>query len=343
VVSGTSSARKAIVFGISGPELTAAEADVFQRSNPAGFILFARNCIDPVQLARLNDDLRTCLDDPDPLILVDQEGGRVQRMGPPSWRGIPPAQRFAHLAEHDASAALEAAWLNARLMAHELHTVGITVDCAPVLDVPTADCHAIIGDRAYGETPAAVALFGKAVTSGLLSGGVLPVIKHLPGHGRARVDSHVSLPRVSADLLTLQRTDFAPFAALADQPCAMTAHVVYEAIDAERPATLSRTVINDVVRTEIGFDGLLFSDDICMGALSGSVTGRANAALAAGCDIVLHCNADLDEMIELADSCPHMADAATVRMCRAKAMRKGRLESFDPIYALARLEEILAI
>jgi beta-N-acetylhexosaminidase len=263
-------------------------------------------------------------------------------MGLPAWRAIPPAGQFAALTERDESLALEATWINARLMASELSAVGINVNCTPVLDVPTADCHAIIGDRAYGRTPEQVALLGQAVASGLIAGGVLPVIKHLPGHGRARVDSHVSLPRVEADLETLRAIDFAPFVALAAQPCGMTAHVIYEAIDNERPATLSEKVIQGTIRDEIEFQGLLFSDDLCMGALSGKPGEKAKGALNAGCDIVLHCNADFAEMEGIARVCPPVSAAAAERINQAKAIASAPCEMFDAKSAFVRLQEIFA-
>ncbi len=338
----TVKAPAAIVFGVAGTNLGEAETALFRRVQPAGFILFARNCVDPGQLSRLIADLRACVDDSDPLILVDQEGGRAQRLGPPAWPAIPPARRFANLADQDESLAIEAAWLNARMTATELAAVGITVNCAPVLDVPIQGADAIIGDRAYGDSADRVALLGRAVAGGLLAGGVLPVIKHLPGHGRARVDSHVSLPRVGSDRATLRGSDFAPFAALADQPCGMTAHVVYEAIDASAPATVSKTVIDEIIRGDIGFDGLLFSDDICMGALSGAPSERAVGALNAGCDIVLHCNANLDEMTALGTVCSPLTEAAWRRLEQAKSTRTPVDDGFDVAAARSRLGEILA-
>jgi len=314
------SVPKAAVVGCSGPRLTDEERRLFHQANPLGFILFTRNCVDPAQLRALVGELRAAVERDDALVLIDQEGGRVARLGPPHWRKAPPASEFAAMFRTDPRAGVAAARLNARLMAEELVAAGINVDCTPVLDVPVAGADPIIGDRAYGDAPTPIALLGRAVCDGLLDRGVIPVIKHVPGHGRARADSHKSLPVVDAARAELTQTDFAPFKALADAPTAMTAHVVYSAIDATLPATCSKTVIAEVIRGEIGFDGLLFSDDIAMGALSGPLAERAGAALAAGCDVALHCSGVAGETRAVLDAVPALADVSLGRLAAALEM-----------------------
>lgn len=318
------SVPKAAVVGCSGPELTDAERHLFGAADPLGFILFKRNCADPAQLRALVAALRETVGRADALVLVDQEGGRVARLGPPHWRKSPPASEFAAMFRTDARAGVAAARLNARLMADELVAAGINVDCTPVLDVPVAGADPIIGDRAYGDAPTPIALLGRAVCDGLLDRGVIPVIKHVPGHGRARADSHKTLPFVDASRAVLSETDFAPFKALADAPTAMTAHVVYSAIDATAPATCSKKVIAEVIRGEIGFDGLLFSDDIAMGALSGPLGERVGAALAAGCDVALYCSGVLDETRAVLDASPPLTEAGSARLARALATAAER-------------------
>lgn len=332
----------AALFGLSGPRLEEQERAFFRAANPLGFILFARNCIDEAQVRALVRDLKEPLGRDDVPILIDQEGGRVQRLKPPHWRAAPAGARFAAVAVQSEDDAVEAAWLNARLIADELAALGITVDCAPVLDVPVPSAHDIIGDRAYGTTPEQVALLGRAFCAGLLAGGVLPVLKHVPGHGRAGADSHASLPVVDAPLELLERTDFAPFRALNDMPWAMTAHVVYSAIDPGAPATTSPRVLGEVVRGWIGFDGLLVSDDLCMKALAGPPGERATAALAAGVDVVLHCNGDLHEMEAIAGVCPSLGNDARRRLDRGEAMRRAAQSGgFDRTAALARIDALL--
>lgn len=304
---------KPIVFGCVGPVLSAAEGDFFGAMQPVGFILFARNCKTPRQTRALIKTLRDCIQHPDPPILIDQEGGRVARLGPPHWRGPPAAGLFADLAKDDRAAACRAARMNARLIAADLNDLGITVNCAPVLDVPVPGAHDIIGDRAFGSDPKIVSALGEAVCAGFADSGVQPVLKHIPGHGRARCDSHHALPVVEASERSLRATDFVPFARLGTAPWAMTAHVVYRALDS-RPATLSPRVISDVVRGEIGFDGVLISDDISMRALSGAVGDRAAAALAAGCDLVLHCNGDSSEMAAVAAATGSLGDGCRRRL-----------------------------
>ncbi len=329
---------RAVVFGCAGPVLDPAEAAFFREADPLGFILFRRNCETPEQLAALVDALRAAVERPDAPVLIDQEGGRVARMRPPHWAAHPPMGVFGALAARDRAAGREAAWINGRLLAHMLAGVGVTVDCAPVCDVPVEGAHDIIGDRAFARDPALVAELARATADGLLAGGVLPVIKHIPGHGRAFADSHAELPVVDAPLATLEASDFAPFRALADLPLGMVAHVVLKAVDPTAPASTSAIVMRDVVRgPAIGFDGLLFSDDLSMNALDGDVPHRARSVLAAGIDIVLHCNGALDEMAAVAGVVPPMSYAAAQRWARAQAMR-GRPQPAD----VAQLSDRLA-
>lgn len=299
--------RKPVIYGVSGLQLTPQEMVFFESENPTGYILFARNCDNPTQLKALTDALKALHPRHLPLILIDQEGGRVARLKPPHWRKVPPAAQLAAVADIDADAAYELVYLNARLIAADLVKCGINTDCAPLADIPTQACHDIIGDRAYGTTPERVAALGRAMAQGLLDGGVLPVLKHIPGHGRAEVDSHEDLPVVTTDIETLRATDFVPFQALRDLPLGMTAHIRYTAIDAEQPATLSAKTLA-VVRNEIGFDGLLMTDDLSMKALQGDLGLLAKESLAAGCDLVLHCNGDIQEMQQIGAAI-HAGDA----------------------------------
>ena len=331
-------AWRAIVLGCAGPTLTADERALFAAVQPLGFILFGRNCERPDQVSRLVADLRAAVGRDAAPVLIDQEGGRVQRLGPPHWRAAPPAAAFGALA--DRNRAREATRLNARLIAHDLAALGIDVDCAPVLDVPATGADAVIGDRAFGPDPAVVADLGRAFAAGLVAGGVAPVIKHVPGHGRAEADSHRALPVVAAPREALARSDFAPFRALADAPWAMTAHVVYAALD-DRPATLSPTVIAEVIRGEIGFSGALLGDDLSMAALTGRLEDRAAAALAAGCDAVLHCTGDLAEMRRLAAAVGRLSPPAAERVARALAARRPA-EPFDPASGARRLAALMA-
>jgi beta-N-acetylhexosaminidase len=328
----------AAILGCSGPQLTAEERAFFRRVKPWGFILFARNVTDPGQVRSLVEALRETVGRPDAPVLIDQEGGRVQRLKPPNWGLYPPGRAYGELAGNDPLVRREIVRLGARLMAHDLAALGINVDCVPVLDVPDPAGHEIIGDRAYGKTPEEVALLGRAAAEGLIAGGVLPVIKHIPGHGRAMSDSHLELPIVDAALDDLDTRDFAPFRVLSDMPMAMTAHVIYSAIDRKRPATTSRKVMRRVIRGAIGFDGLVMSDDLSMKALSGNFTERAKASRAAGCDVVLHCNGDMAEMKavvagagELKGRAGRRAQAALARLARAP-------EPFDAVEARARFD-----
>ncbi|PSM19589.1 beta-N-acetylhexosaminidase [Nitratireductor sp. StC3] len=317
------SESKAMILGCAGAELTAEEEAFFRREKPWGFILFARNVADTPQVLRLVSDLRESVGRPDAPVFVDQEGGRVQRLRPPLAPDYPSAGALGAIHAADPAAGLRAAWLMSRLHAFDLARHGIDADCLPVLDVPVDGADDVIGKRAYAGDPAVVAAMGRAAADGLLAGGVLPVMKHMPGHGRARCDSHKALPVVEASLDVLRAVDFAPFAALADLPMAMTAHIVYQEIDPDNPATTSARVIGDIIRGEIGFDGLLMSDDVSMKALSGDFSQKARAILAAGCDVVLHCNGVMDEMAGVAAATPALAGRALERARRALDLRAG--------------------
>ena len=311
---------RAFITGIAGTVLTPAERAFLRDSDPWGLIVFARNSETPAQVVRLTASFREAVGRDAP-VLVDQEGGRVQRLAPPHWPAYPPAAAYGRLYDRNPPLGLKAVHLGARLIAADLAAVGIDVDCLPVADVPVAGADAVIGDRAYGQTPEKVAALAHAAADGLLAGGVLPVVKHIPGHGRATVDSHGALPEVDTDRATLLATDFAAFRPLCDLPLAMTAHVVFTAIDALAPATTSVTLVRDVIRREIGFGGLLMTDDISMGALSGSIAERSHTAIAAGCDLILHCNGKLDEMRAVAVAAPRLAGEAAERANAALAGR----------------------
>jgi beta-N-acetylhexosaminidase len=310
---------RAFITGLEGLALTPSERGFLRDADPWGLILFRRNVESPAQVRRLIDSFREVLGRADAPVLVDQEGGRVQRLGPPHWPRYPAGAVYAALYAADPEHGLRVARLGARLIAADLLDLGITVNCLPLADVPAADADPIIGDRAYGATAQAVSAVATVVAGGLMDGGVLPVLKHLPGHGRGNADSHEALPVVTADRETLEATDFAAFAPLANLPLGMTAHIVYTAFDAERPATTSPTVVGDVIRGRIGFAGALMTDDLSMGALSGSIGERARASFAAGCDLALHCNGDFAEMQELAAASPLLAGAAAERTAAALA------------------------
>lgn len=306
------------IFGLSGEALTADERTFFRDADPAGFILFARNCRDRGQLRALTESLRDLAGRDDLPVLIDQEGGRVARLKPPEWPSFPAATRFGDLFDAAPISAIEAARANAEAAAILLAEVGITVNCAPVLDLAHAGAHEAIGDRAFAAEPMRVAALGRAVLEGLAAGGVAGVVKHMPGQGRARADSHFELPVVAASAEELA-DDLAPFRALADARIAMTGHVLYPAWDAERCATLSPVVIGEVIRGEIGFDGLLLSDDLTMHALDGSMAKRARAALAAGCDLALHGSGDFAEAAEIAEAAGEIAPETRARLDRAMA------------------------
>lgn len=332
---------RAFIVGCAGTALSADEIAYLRRAEPWGVILFKRNVESPEQVRALTGAIREALGRAEAPILVDQEGGRVQRMGPPKWPAYPAGRVYAGL--RDPALRRGIVRLGARLMAHDLKSIGINVDCAPVLDVPVPGAHGVIGDRALGADADTVAELGRAVAEGLLAGGVLPVLKHMPGHGRAGADSHEALPVVEASLEELEAQDFEPFRRLADMPLAMTAHVVFTALDPESPATTSTIVIRDIVRGRIGFHGLLLSDDLSMQALSGSLRERAEAVFQAGCDLALHCNGKLEEMERVAETAPPLAQASRHR-AEAALARIGRgPEPFDPVDARAEFEAALAV
>ncbi len=308
----------AAILGCYGPRLSAEERDFFADAQPWGFILFRRNLETPDQVRRLTDALREAVGRDAP-ILIDQEGGRVQRIGPPYWRQwLPPLEQM----EKGGPDRMRAMWLRSRIIADELLGLGIDVNCGPMCDVAEAGTHPFLKDRCYGTDADTVTAAARAVADGLQAGGVLPVMKHAPGHGRSHVDSHLDLPVVDAAGAELRRRDFAPFAALADLPMAMTAHVVYEAFDKQAPATTSATMVG-LIRDEIGFSGLLMTDDISMHALAGDLSARCRAALGAGCDVILHCNGELDEMRAVAEVSGALDGAAADRARVALAARRA--------------------
>ncbi|MBP6010688.1 MAG: beta-N-acetylhexosaminidase [Alphaproteobacteria bacterium] len=332
---------RAVIFGCDGHELTAAERAFFREAKPWGFILFQRNCGSPEQIRRLTAALRECVGRENAPILIDQEGGRVQRLRGEHWRKRPAAASFGSVSRQNPGNARDLAYDNARVMAAELKDLGVNVDCTPCIDVPVEGSHDIIGDRAFGRDPWVVASLGQAVIDGMLDGGVLPVIKHIPGHGRARSDSHLELPVVDSPRAELERSDFAPFRALAHAPLGMTAHVVYTDLDATSPATTSKRVIDEIVRGFIGFDGALMTDDLTMRALKGSQTDRVRASIAAGCDLVLHCSRDMDEMREIAAMVPILSGKALQRTERALAALKEP-KPFVVAEAQARVDAALS-
>ncbi|MET0746243.1 MAG: beta-N-acetylhexosaminidase [Microvirga sp.] len=335
--------NRAFIAGLSGLELSPDERSFFREAQPWGFILFRRNVDSPGQVRILCDALRETTGRDDTPILVDQEGGRVQRLGPPHWPRYPSGRTYGNLHANDPIVRREIVRLGGRLLAHDLLSVGINVDCMPVLDVPVAGAHDVIGDRAYGRDPAGVAVLGRAAAEGLLAGGVLPVVKHIPGHGRAGVDSHLSLPVVTATLDELAARDFAPFRILADMPLAMTAHVVYTALDADNPATTSPRIVREIIRDGIGFDGLLMTDDLSMKALSGSFRDRAEAAIRAGCDMLLHCNGTAEEAEQVAQAAPVLEGEPLRRAVAALRRIRHEPEPFDPVDARARLDAAVAM
>ena len=313
------------IFGLSGPRLTADERAFFADADPAGYILFGRNVESRTQLRALTDELRALHGREHLLVTIDQEGGRVARMKPPVWPAYPTGEVFDRLYDLAPASAIEAARCNAEALGLDLAEAGITVDCWPVLDLRQPGAHDVIGDRALGAEPLRVAALGRAILQGLERAGVVGVVKHLPGHGRALADSHKELPTVTADEATLE-ADLAPFRALAEAPIAMTGHIRFTAWDAEQPATLSPFVIAEIIRRRIGFSGLLLTDDLDMAALTGPVPDRAAQALAAGCDLALNCWAKMDDMIGIAAACPDMRPATADRL-DAALVRTGRLEA----------------
>jgi beta-N-acetylhexosaminidase len=326
---------RAFICGLKGLVLDADERAFLREATPWGIILFRRNVESRAQLARLTGQLRDALGRDAP-VLVDQEGGRVQRLNTPHWRAYPSAAAFEK-AGPDLDQAARLAWLGARLMAHDLRAVGIDVDCLPVLDVPAEGAHAIISDRAYSADGARAARIGRAAAEGLMAGGVAPVMKHIPGHGRAKADSHLELPVVAASRAELEAVDFPPFAANADLPMAMSAHVVYTAIDPDAAGTQSETVVREIIRGHIGFDGLLMTDDLSMKALTGGFRTRAERAIAAGCDVALHCNGELSEAAPVAEGAPLFSGPALARA--EKALESVReIAAFDAAAALAEFD-----
>jgi beta-N-acetylhexosaminidase len=334
---------RSVIFGCAGPRLTAEERRFFARVDPLGFIVFARNVETPDQLRALTGELRDCLGRADAPILVDQEGGRVQRLRPPQWRAAPPAARFGELAAKNRPAAVEAARLNAALIAGELAAVGLDVVCAPVLDLRFPGAHDVIGDRSFGGDPEIVAALGEASCEGSLAAGVTPILKHVPGHGRSMVDSHLSLPVVEASRAELEASDFRPFKALARYPWAMTAHILYRALDPNRPATMSRRIVEEIIRGHIGFDGVLVGDDLSMEALSGTIGERAAATLAAGCDLALHCNGRMAEMEAVAEASGRIGAATARRLEQWRTFLAQRRQSPQDARAMAkRLDAVMA-
>ncbi len=330
-----------MVLGCAGVALDDGERRLMADADPAGFILFKRNCESPAQTRALIESLREAVGRPDAPVLVDQEGGRVVRLGSPHWREPPAPATLGALAAIDETAGVRAAWLNARLVAADLHALGFSINCVPVLDLRYAGASRVVGDRSLGADPRPVARLGRAIADGMLAGGIVPAVKHLPGHGRAEADSHAVLPHVDAPLDALRARDFVPFRTLRDVPVGLTAHVCYAALDPERPGTLSPEVIARAVRGDIGFDGLLVTDDLSMGALTGSVGARAAAALAAGCDLALHCNGKREEMEDVAAAVPPLAGRALERFERMLAARR-QPQAFDDAEGLRELDALLA-
>jgi beta-N-acetylhexosaminidase len=336
---------KALISGCEGPRLLDRERDFFRRANPWGLILFHRNCSSSDQLKLLTAEFREAVGRKDAPVLIDQEGGRVQRMSPkanPEWRSYPSASRYGMLYKRCPIHALRTARHVGRLMADDLAAVGITVNCLPVLDVPQPGSHAVISDRAYDISPEIVIALSRAHVAGFLDAGVLPVMKHIPGHGRATVDSHKELPRVSATRGELEGLDFKTFAGFADCPMAMTAHVVFEVLDKNNPVTQSKRVIRDVIRRQLGFNGLLMTDDLSMKALGGSFAEKASKSLEAGCDVVLHCNGVMAEMEEVAEATGALSGRSLARAKSALKMRR-KPQRYDQKMALKDLEAVMAI
>jgi beta-N-acetylhexosaminidase len=333
---------QAAIYGLSGLALTDDERAFFRDSDPAGFILFHRNCEEPQQLLRLTDELREVSGRPDVPILIDQEGGRVARMKPPVWPAFPTGEAFSRLYQTAPSSAIEAARSNARALALTLKAVGVNVNCLPLLDVRQEGAHDIIGDRALGSEPMQVAALGRAVLDGMASAGVIGVIKHIPGHGRALADSHVELPIVSASADELE-IDLEPFERLRSAPMGMVAHVVYTAWDERLPSSLSPTIIQGIIRERIGFEGWLISDDINMQALSGSMGERAVGVVEAGCDVALHCSGILEEMVSIAETVPALSAEGHERLLRALATTLVEDNGPELAEAVAKRDELLAL
>ena len=329
-----------VIQDCDGLTLTADEKSLFRDMDPFGFILFARNCQSPEQLKNLTDEMRATVGREDVPILIDQEGGRVCRLNQQHWRKPPTGEALENLYNKDNEKGLAAVQINARLMAEELRLSGITVNCYPLLDLKLPDADKVIGDRAFGDNVDTISILGEAACEGLFAGGVLPIVKHIPGHGRANIDSHKALPIVDTSLDRLMETDFVPFKALNHMPLAMTAHIIYSAIDATLPATLSETVIRQVIRENIGFKGVLISDDVSMKALSGKAAVNAKQALQAGCDLVLHCNASFDERREVLEA---LYDINTVSESWVRVMftQRSNIQEINSAELVEWLDEAL--
>ncbi len=332
-----------MIFGCSGTVLTDAEKDFFKNVDPLGFILFARNVETPAQVKNLVASLRETVGRENAPVLIDQEGGRVRRLRPPHWKDYPAQGVFGRLYDKNPAAACEAAHLNARLIGRDLKELGIDVDCLPLLDVPSNGAHDVIGDRAFSTDARAVADLGMAVCEGLLDEGVMPIVKHVPGHGRARCDSHLALPKVEEGRIELENVDFYPFRHLASAPWAMTAHLLYTAIDARKPASLSKTVIDEVIRGYIGFKGFLICDDLSMKALEGGLDELTRQALDAGCDAVLHCNGNPEEMQAVASAVRPLTGAASERLARSFSMREKSKNKMPPVGTDEAADRIAAL
>lgn len=333
---------KSFIAGCSGVELSAEEKSFFCAEKPVGLILFHRNCRDKDQVRALVDSYKDAIGTESAFVLIDQEGGRVARLKPPVWRAYPSARRFGTLYKQDRAKAIEAVSLITRVMAGELFELGINVDCLPVLDLPVAGADDIIGDRAYATTAEPVIELARSVCNALLASGVLPVAKHVPGHGRANADSHKSLPVINCERDILENSDFVPFRALNEVPLAMTAHVLMPALDPDEPASTSHCIISDVIRGELGFDGVLMCDDLSMQALDGSLEERTERVLAAGCDLALHCNGDIKEMHSVSQSCDMLAGSAERRV-NAAFSKLCKPEDFDEDYADRLRMELLSV
>lgn len=330
------------IYGLEGAVLKADERSFFAEAEPAGFILFARNCESPDQLLKLTDSLRALTGRDDLPILIDQEGGRVARMRPPEWPAFPPADKFAKLYRLAPSSAIEAARSNARALGLMLRSAGINVNALPLLDVRQDGASDIVGDRSLGSEPMQVAALGRAVLDGMASAGVVGIIKHMPGHGRALVDSHKELPVVTATPLELE-IDLEPFERLSSAPMGMTAHVVYTSWDAERPASLSPVIVKEIIRERIGFDGWLMSDDLGMEALKGDFSARAHGVVAAGCDVALHCSGKMTEMVAVAGAVPPLSAKGHERLVRAMAATRIETEPLDFAEEIAKRDQLLAL
>jgi beta-N-acetylhexosaminidase len=331
---------QAAIYGLAGARLSADERAFFRDADPAGYILFRRNCIDRAQLRALTDELRSLSGREDLPILIDQEGGRVARLGQPEWPAFPAGARFAELYAKAPMSAIEAARANAQAIALVLAEVGVNVDCLPVLDVRQEGATDIIGDRALGSEPMQVAALGRAMLDGLAAGGAVGVVKHMPGHGRARVDSHKELPVVDAPEEALE-TDLRPFRTLRHAPMGMVAHIVFTAWDSENPSSLSPFVIGEVIRARIGFDGFLMTDDLCMHALSGDFAERTERALAAGCDAVLPCSGVMEEMMAVASAAGPLSEKGQERLARAMAQAGSPAGSYDAL--VEKRDKLLAL